>query len=153
MVDNHIYWGNALGLDQRRIAWRRVLDMNDRALREVVVGLGGPSNGFTREDGFDITVASEVMAAFCLASDIDDLEGRLGRMVVGYTYGKAPVTTAELKAEGAMSALLKEAIKPNLVRRSRARPRWCTAARSPTSRTAATPSWRPKPRSSSPTMS
>ncbi len=115
MVDNHIYWGNALGLDQRRIAWRRVLDMNDRALREVVVGLGGPSNGFTREDGFDITVASEVMAAFCLASDIDDLEGRLGRMVVGYTYGKAPVTTAELKAEGAMSALLKEAIKPNLV--------------------------------------
>jgi formate--tetrahydrofolate ligase len=115
MVDNHIYWGNALGLDQRRIAWRRVLDMNDRALREVVVGLGGPSNGFTREDGFDITVASEVMAAFCLASDIDDLEGRLGRMVVGYTYGKAPVTTADLKAEGAMSALLKEAIKPNLV--------------------------------------
>ena len=115
MVDNHIYWGNALGLDQRRIAWRRVLDMNDRALREVVVGLGGPSNGFTREDGFDITVASEVMAAFCLASDIDDLEGRLGRMVVGYTYGKAPVTAAELKAEGAMSALLKEAIKPNLV--------------------------------------
>ena len=84
MLDNHIYWGNALGLDQRRIAWRRVLDMNDRALREVVVGLGGPSNGFTREDGFDITVASEVMAAFCLASDIDDLEGRLGRMVVGY---------------------------------------------------------------------
>ncbi len=115
MLDNHLYWGNALGLDQRRIAWKRALDMNDRALREVVVGLGGPSNGFTREDGFDITVASEVMAAFCLASDIDDLEGRLGRMVVGYTYGKRPVTAQELKAEGAMSALLKEAIKPNLV--------------------------------------
>ena len=115
MLDNHVYWGNALGIDQRRIAWKRVLDMNDRALREVVVGLGGPSNGFTREDGFDITVASEVMAAFCLASDIDDLEGRLGRMVVGYTYGKTPVTAADLKAEGAMSALLKEAIKPNLV--------------------------------------
>ena len=115
MLDNHLYWGNALGLDQRRIAWKRVLDMNDRALRDVVVGLGGPSNGFTREDGFDITVASEVMAAFCLASDIDDLEGRLGRMVVGYTYGKRLVTAQELKAEGAMSALLKEAIKPNLV--------------------------------------
>ena len=115
MVDNHVYWGNALGLDQRRIAWKRVLNMNDRALREVVVGLGGPSNGFSREDGFDITVASEVMAAFCLASDIDDLEGRLGRMLVGYTYDKAPVTAADLKAEGAMSALLKEAIKPNLV--------------------------------------
>ena len=115
LLDNHIYWGNALGLDQRRIAWKRVLDMNDRALREVVVGLGGPSNGFSREDGFDITVASEVMAAFCLASGIDDLEGRLGRMVVGATYGKTPVTAADLKAEGAMSALLKEAIKPNLV--------------------------------------
>ncbi len=115
MLDNHIYWGNGLGLDQRRIAWKRAVDMNDRALREVVVGLGGPTNGFSREDGFDITVASEVMAAFCLASDIDDLEARLGRMVVGYTYDKSPVTAAALKAEGAMSALLKEAIKPNLV--------------------------------------
>src|SRR5271166_4041924 len=115
MVDNHVYWGNALGLDLRRILWRRALDMNDRALREVVVGLGGPPNGFSREDGFDITVASEVMAAFCLASDIDDLEARLGRMVVGYTYAKRPATAADLKAEGAMSALLKEAIKPNLV--------------------------------------
>ena len=91
------------------------MTLSQRTLREVVVGLGGPSNGFVREDGFDITVASEVMAAFCLASDIDDLEGRLGRMVVGATYAKAPVTAAELKAEGAMSALLKEAIKPNLV--------------------------------------
>ena len=115
VLDNHIYWGNALGLDLRRIAWKRVIDMNDRALREVVVGLGGPSNGFSREDGFDITVASEVMAAFCLASDIDDLEARLGRMVVGYTYAKRPATAADLKAEGAISALLKEAIKPNLV--------------------------------------
>ena len=115
LIDNHIFWGNGLGLDLRRIAWKRVIDMNDRALREVVVGLGGVSNGFSREDGFDITVASEVMAAFCLAADIDDLEARLGRMVVGYTYAKAPVTAADLKAEGAMSALLKEAIKPNLV--------------------------------------
>ena len=115
LLDNHVYWGNALGLDQRRIAWKRVIDMNDRALREVVVGLGGPPNGFCREDGFDITVASEVMAAFCLAADIDDLEARLGRMVIGYTYAKTPVTAGDLKAEGAMSALLKEAIKPNLV--------------------------------------
>ncbi|RBP13802.1 formate-tetrahydrofolate ligase [Roseiarcus fermentans] len=115
MLDNHIYWGNALGIDQRRIAWKRAIDMNDRALREVVVGLGGPSNGFPHEDGFDITVASEVMAAFCLAADIDDLERRLGRMVVAHTYDRKPVTAADLKAEGAMSALLKEAIKPNLV--------------------------------------
>ena len=90
MIDNHIYWGNALDIDPRRIVWRRALDMNDRALRETVVGLGGAANGFPREDGFDITVASEVMAVFCLARDLDDLETRLGRMVVGYTRDKTP---------------------------------------------------------------
>ena len=115
MLDNHVYWGNALGLDQRRIVWRRALDMNDRALRETVVGLGGPVNGFPREDGFDITVASEVMAAFCLAADLEDLEQRLGRMIVGLTYDRRPITAADLKAEGAMAVLLKDALKPNLV--------------------------------------
>ena len=115
MVDNHIYWGNALGLDQRRIAWRRALDMNDRALRETVIGLGAPFNGFPREDGFDITVASEVMAAFCLAANLEDLEQRLGRMIVGSTYDKRPIIASDLKAEGAMTVLLKDALKPNLV--------------------------------------
>jgi formate--tetrahydrofolate ligase len=115
MVDNHMYWGNGLGIDQRRIVWRRALDLNDRALRETVVGLGGAGNGFPREDGFDITVASETMAAFCLAADLNDLEARLGRMIVGYRRGKRPVTAAGLKAEGAMTALLKDALKPNLV--------------------------------------
>jgi formate--tetrahydrofolate ligase len=115
MVDNHIYWGNALRLDQRRIVWRRALDMNDRALRETVIGLGGAANGFPREDGFDITVASEVMAVFCLAADFDDLERRLARMLVGVDYNKRSVTAADLKAEGAMTALLKDALKPNLV--------------------------------------
>ncbi|WP_089174184.1 formate--tetrahydrofolate ligase [Bosea sp. AS-1] len=115
MVDNHIYWGNGLGLDTRYIALRRVLDMNDRALRQVVSSLGGPSNGFPREDGFDITVASEVMAIFCLASDIADLETRLGRIVVGRTRDKRLVTAADLRATGAMSVLLKDALMPNLV--------------------------------------
>ena len=115
MIDNHMYWGNALGLDARRISWKRALDMNDRALRETIVALGGTANGFPREDGFDITVASEVMAAFCLASDLEDLEERLGRMTVGYARDKSAVTAADLKAEGAMTALLKDAIKPNLV--------------------------------------
>jgi formate--tetrahydrofolate ligase len=114
MVDNHMYWGNALGLDQRRIAWRRVLDMNDRALRETVIGLG-VGNGFTREDGFDITVASEVMAAFCLASDLEDLEEQLGRMAVGSSRDRRAVAAADLKAAGAMTALLKGALRPNLV--------------------------------------
>ena len=115
MLDNHLYWGNALGLDPRRIAWRRALDMNDRALRETVIGLGGPGNGFPREDGFDITVASEVMAAFCLAAESRGPRARLGRMIVGATRDRRPVTAAELKAEGAMTVLLKDAIKPNLV--------------------------------------
>jgi formate--tetrahydrofolate ligase len=114
MVDNHMYWGNALGVDQRRIAWRRVVDMNDRALRETVIGLGG-GNGFTREDGFDITVASEVMAAFCLASDLQDLEEQLGRMVVASSRNRRTVTAADLNAAGAMTALLKGALRPNLV--------------------------------------
>ena len=114
MVDNHMYWGNALGLDQRRVAWRRVIDMNDRALRQIVIGLGG-GNGYTREDGFDITVASEVMAAFCLASSLDDLEEQLGRMVVGSSRNRRSVTTADLNAAGAMTALLKDALRPNLV--------------------------------------
>jgi formate--tetrahydrofolate ligase len=114
MIDNHMYWGNSLGIDQRRIAWRRVLDMNDRALRETVVGLGA-GNGFPREDGFDITVASEVMAAFCLASSLEELEERLGRMVVGSARDKRSIVASDLKAAGAMTALLKEALKPNLV--------------------------------------
>jgi formate--tetrahydrofolate ligase len=114
MTDNHMYWGNALALDQRRVGWRRALDMNDRALRETVVGLGA-GNGFPREDGFDITVASEVMAAFCLATDLEDLEAQLGRMVVGWARDKRPIAASDLKAPGAMTALLKEALKPNLV--------------------------------------
>ena len=115
MLDNHIQQGNALGIDVKRITWRRCVDMNDRQLRSIVDGLGGRMQGVPREDGFDITVASEVMAVLCLASDIPDLKARLGRIVVGYTYDDAPVTAADLKAAGAMAALLKEALKPNLV--------------------------------------
>jgi formate--tetrahydrofolate ligase len=115
MIDNHIYWGNALGIDQRRVAWRRVMDMNDRALRSIVCSLGGVANGFPREDGFDITVASEVMAIFCLASDLDDLKKRLGNVIVAYTRDRKPVRASDLKAQGAMTALLKEALAPNLV--------------------------------------
>ncbi|MDQ0475158.1 formate--tetrahydrofolate ligase [Labrys wisconsinensis] len=115
MIDNHIYWGNSLGIDTRRVAWRRALDMNDRSLRQINSSLGGVSNGFPREDGFDITVASEVMAVFCLANDLADLEARLGRMIVGYTRDKKPVTAADIKAVSAMTVLLKDAIKPNLV--------------------------------------
>jgi formate--tetrahydrofolate ligase len=115
MIDNHIYWGNALGIDQRRVAWRRVLDMNDRALRSIVSSLGGVANGFPREDGFDITVASEVMAIFCLAGDLEDLKERLANIIVGYTRDRKPVRAGDLKAHGAMTALLKEALAPNLV--------------------------------------
>ena len=115
LLDNHIYWGNALAIDQRRVAWRRVLDMNDRALREIVSSLGGAANGYPREDGFDITVASEVMAIFCLASDLDDLRRRLGNIIVAYTRDKKPVRAGDLKAQGAMTALLKDALSPNLV--------------------------------------
>jgi len=115
LVDNHIYWGNELGLDSRRVAWRRVVDMNDRALRQIVSSLGGVANGFAREDGFDITVASEIMAIFCLSKDLGDLTERLGKIVVGYTRDRKPVAAAALKAAGPMSALLKDAIAPNLV--------------------------------------
>jgi len=115
LIDNHIHWGNALGFDTRRITWRRALDMNDRALRSITAGLGGIANGFPREDGFDITVASEVMAVFCLATSLTDLEKRLARMVVGYTREKVPIRAGDLKAHGAMSVLLKDALAPNLV--------------------------------------
>jgi len=115
MLDNHVYWGNALDIDSRRVVWRRALDLNDRALRETIVGLGGVANGFPREDGFDITVASEVMAAFCLAEDLGDLEARLGRMIVAYSRAKQPVVARDLKAAGAMTALLRVAMRPNLV--------------------------------------
>ena len=115
MIDNHIYWGNALGLDVRRITWRRVVDMNDRALRDIVHSLGGATNGYPRESGFDITVASEVMAILCLACDLADLEARLGRIIVGYTADRRAVTARDLNAAGAMAALLAQAVKPNLV--------------------------------------
>lgn len=114
-IDNHLHWGNALDIDPRRITWRRVMDMNDRALRQIVVGLGGAANGLVREDGFDITVASEVMACFCLASDLSDLEARLARIVVGARRDKSPVCAGDLKVAGAMTALLKDALLPNLV--------------------------------------
>ena len=115
LIDNHIYWGNALGIDSRRVVWRRVMDMNDRALREIVCSLGGVANGYPREAGFDITVASEVMAIFCLAKNLDDLKERLGNIIVAYTRDRKPVRARDLKAHGAMAALLKEAIAPNLV--------------------------------------
>ena len=115
MIDNHIYWGNTLGIDQRRITWRRCLDMNDRALRQIVSSLGGTANGFPREDGFDITVASEVMAIFCLATSFEDLERRLNDIIVGVTRDRKPVLARDIKAAGAMVALLRDALKPNLV--------------------------------------
>lgn len=115
LVDNHIYQGNELGIDPRRLTFKRVLDMNDRALREVVIGLGGPTQGVPRQDGFDITVASEIMAVFCLATDLHDLRDRLGRITFGFTYDRAPVTVADLKVQGALTLLLKDAVRPNLV--------------------------------------
>jgi formate--tetrahydrofolate ligase len=115
LIDNHIYWGNELGIDTRRVVWRRVMDMNDRALREIITSLGGVANGFPREAGFDITVASEVMAILCLASDLKDLEKRLGDIIVAYRRDKSPVYARDLKADGAMAVLLKDAMQPNLV--------------------------------------
>ena len=115
LVDNHIYQGNQLGIDPRRMTFKRVLDMNDRSLREIVIGLGGSAQGVPRQDGFDITVASEIMAVFCLSSSLDDLRTRLGRITFGYTYERKPVTVADLGVEGALTLLLKDAIKPNLV--------------------------------------
>ena len=114
-IDNHVYWGNDLGIDPRRISWRRAVDMNDRALRDMVIGLGGVANGFPRQDGFDITVASEIMAIFCLARSVDDLKRRLGNIVVGYTRTREPVRAEQVGVAGAMAAVLKDAIKPNLV--------------------------------------
>ena len=115
MIDNHVYWGNELDIDVRRILWRRVMDMNDRALRDMVVGLGGVANGFSRQTGFDITVASEVMACLCLATDLEDLEKRLGDIIVAYRRDRSPVYARDLKADGAMAVLLKDAMHPNLV--------------------------------------
>jgi formate--tetrahydrofolate ligase len=115
LIDNHMHWHNELRFDSRRVTWRRVLDMNDRALRQITIGLGGSGNGIVREGGFDITVASEVMAIFCLANDLQDLERRLGNIIVGYTRDKAPITARELKADGPMTVLLKDAFMPNLV--------------------------------------
>ncbi|MDW4551768.1 formate--tetrahydrofolate ligase [Defluviimonas sp. D31] len=115
MIDNHIYWGNALDIDARRVTWRRVMDMNDRALRDIVVNLGGVANGFPRQTGFDITVASEVMAILCLSKDLEDLQKRLGDIVVAYTRAKTPVYARDIKADGAMTVLLKDAMQPNLV--------------------------------------
>ncbi|MFQ5437421.1 MAG: formate--tetrahydrofolate ligase [Paracoccaceae bacterium] len=115
MIDNHIYWGNEMGIDERRVVWRRVVDMNDRALRDMVTSLGGVANGFPRQTGFDITVASEVMAILCLASDLKDLEARLGDIIVAYRRDRSPVTCRDIKADGAMTVLLKDAMQPNLV--------------------------------------
>ena len=115
MVDNHIYWGNELGIDVRRVTWKRVVDMNDRALRQITNSLGGPGNGYPREDGFDIVVASEVMAIFCLATDLDDLTRRLGNIIVARTRDKKPIRARELMADGAMAVLLRDALSPNLV--------------------------------------
>ncbi len=115
LIDNHIYWGNKLEFDERRVTWRRVVDMNDRALRDIVTSLGGIANGFTRQSGFDITVASEIMAIFCLATDLKDLEERIGRIVIGYTRKRDPIRASELNAQGPMTVLLKEALQPNLV--------------------------------------
>lgn len=115
MIDNHIHFGNKLGIDARLVTWRRVIDMNDRSLRSITQGLGGPGNGFPREDGFDITVASEVMAVLCLATDLQDLQNKLGDIIIGTTYEKKPVTARDLKANGAMAAILKNAVLPNMV--------------------------------------
>jgi formate--tetrahydrofolate ligase len=115
LIENHIYWGNSLGIDQRRVTWRRVLDMNDRALRQIVCSLGGVANGFPREGGFDITVASEIMAILCLATSLEDLQKRLGDIIVGYRRDRSAVTARDLEADGAMTVLLKEAVQPNLV--------------------------------------
>ena len=115
MIDNHIQQGNVLGIDTRKVTWRRCVDMNDRQLRNIVDGLGGKPHGVPREDGYDITVASEIMAVLCLSRDIDDLKARISRIVVGYTFDDKPVTAGQLKAQGAITALLKDALKPNLV--------------------------------------
>jgi formate--tetrahydrofolate ligase len=145
MLDNHIHQGNALGIDNRKISWRRAMDMNDRQLRNIVDGLGGKAHGVVREDGFDITVASEVMAILCLSKDIDDMKERISRIIVGYTYDDKPVTAADLKAQGAMAALLKDALKPNLVQTLEQTPAFIHGGPSPISPMDAIPSWQPEP--------
>ncbi len=114
LIDNHIYWGNKLNIDVRRVVWKRVMDMNDRSLRSIVVDLGGVANGYPRQDGFDITVASEIMAIFCLATDLKDLENRIGNITIAYTRDKKPIYAKDLNAQGPMTVLLKEAIRPNI---------------------------------------
>ena len=136
MVDNHIQQGNKLNIDPRRVTWRRCMDMNDRQLRDIMNGLGGKNNGMPRADGFDITAASEVMAVFCLANDMDDLKARLGRIVVAYTFDNQPVTAADINAQGAMAVLLKEALKPNLVQTLEGTPALVPTAATPSSRPA-----------------
>ncbi len=151
LIDNHIYWGNTLGIDSRRVAWRRVLDMNDRALREIVCSLGGVANGYPREAGFDITVASEVMAIFCLAKDLDDLKERLGNIIVAYTRDRKPIRAKDIKAHGAMTRAAQGSDCAEFwCRRWKARRPSSTAAPSPISRMAATRWSPPPPRSSSP---
>ena len=114
LIDNHIYWGNKLNIDVRRVVWKRVMDMNDRSLRSIVVDLGGVANGYPRQDGFDITVASEIMAIFCLANDLKDLENRIGNITIAYTRDKKPIYAKDLNAQGPMTVLLKDAIRPNV---------------------------------------
>ena len=143
-IDNHVHQGNDLEIDVRTVTWKRCLDMNDRALRQVVVGLGGKLNGFPRQDGFNITVASEIMAILCLAKDIEDLRSRISRIVIGYNLSGEPVTAGQLKVDGAMTLLLHDAIKPNLVQTLENTPALCTEAPLPTSPTAATLSEPPK---------
>ena len=138
LIDNHIYQGNKLQIDPKKIMWRRALDMNDRQLRFIVSGLGGNGNGVPREDGFDITVASEIMAVFCLAQDLHDLKSRLARMVVAYTYHGEPVTAGDLQAQGALTALLKDAFNPNLVQTLEGTPPLSMGGPLPTLPTAAT---------------
>lgn len=146
MIDNHINHGNALNIDPRLIQWKRVVDMNDRALRKVVVGIGGTPNGYLREDGYDIVVASEVMAILCLATDRADLKARLGRIVIGYTRGdRKPIYARELNAHGSMAALLKDAIKPNLVQTLKTMSPLSMAVHLPILHTDAIRSQRPKP--------
>jgi formate--tetrahydrofolate ligase len=143
LLDNHIHHGNALGIDLRRITWKRVMNMNDRALRDIVVSLGGPLNGYPRQDGFDIVVASEVMAIFCLAQSLDDLKERLGNIVVAYTRDQKPVTARDLQAHGAMTVLLHKPLRPIWCKRWKTTPCSSTAGHLPTSPTVATRSWPP----------
>ena len=152
MIDNHLYWDNELRLDSRRVSWRRVVDINDRALRNITVGLGGITNGFARETGYDITVASEIMAIFCLANSVKDLERRLGNIVVGQTRRREAVTAKDLKADGAMTVLLKDALMPNLVQTLETTPLSSMAGPSLISLMVVIVLWRRKLRCICPTM-